>query len=107
MISFLCFSSYSMQLLLKNIPLFFILTVCNRSFDTVLLNHHIYCGLLLKNTFTGFSFIQKMVTDGSIPSVESEPMDRWASVFKLAGRRENIKLYSGTSLPFGIAFMYS
>jgi hypothetical protein len=48
-----------------------------------------------------------MVTDGSIPSVESEPMDRWSSVFKLAGRRENIRLYSGTSLPFGIAFMYS
>jgi hypothetical protein len=66
--------------LLKNIPLFSILTVRNRSFDTVPLNYRIYCGLLLKNTFTGFSFIQKMVTDGSIPLVESELMDRWSSV---------------------------
>jgi hypothetical protein len=46
--------------LLKNIPLFFILTVRNRSFDTVPLNHSIYCGLLMKNTFTGFSFIQEI-----------------------------------------------
>jgi hypothetical protein len=45
--------------LLKYIPLFFILTVPNRSFDTIPLNHSIYCGLLLKNTFTWFSFIQK------------------------------------------------
>jgi hypothetical protein len=47
--------------LLKNIPLLFILIVRNRSFDTVPLNHSIYCGLLLKNTFTGFSFIQENV----------------------------------------------
>jgi hypothetical protein len=44
---------------LKNTPLFFILTVRNRSFDTVPLNHRIYSGLMLKTTFTGFSFIQK------------------------------------------------
>jgi hypothetical protein len=38
--------------LLKKIPLFFILLVRNRSFDTVPLNHSIYCGL-------GFSFFQE------------------------------------------------
>jgi hypothetical protein len=67
--------------LLKNIPLFFILTVRNRSFDTVPLNYRIYSGLLLKNTSTGFSFIQKNGDRWpSIPSVESKPMDRWSSV---------------------------
>ncbi len=47
--------------LLKYIPLFLILIVRNRSFGTVPLNNSIYCGLLLKNTFTGFSFIQENV----------------------------------------------
>ncbi len=68
---------------------FFILTVhCNRSFDTVPLNHRIWLGLLLKNIYWVLLHSDKrwqgnrFFTDGSIPLVESEPMDRWSSVWQ-------------------------
>jgi hypothetical protein len=56
--------------LLKNTPLFFILTVCNRSFDTVSLNHSIYCGLWLKILLLDSLSFRKMVIGESVS-------DRW------------------------------
>jgi hypothetical protein len=67
-------TSWSQLLVVRNTTyLFLVLTVhCNRSFDTVPLNHRIYADYCWR-IFTGFSFIQKNGDRG----IDFWPMDRY------------------------------